>query len=82
MRRCEGCRDTRDGLAGKMDEGAGGQEAPPAGGPSQQGRRLCRETCCLHGVCVRVCVREHVNNQAHGSLCTCAREVAGLWALS
>ncbi|KAF5928735.1 hypothetical protein HPG69_016736 [Diceros bicornis minor] len=29
MRRCEGCGGTRDGLAGKMDEGAGGQWQTP-----------------------------------------------------
>lgn len=33
-------RGTRDRLAGKTDEGAGGQQAPPAGRADWPGRRL------------------------------------------
>ena len=40
MRRCEGYGGTRDRLAGKMDEGAGGQEVPRAGRADRLGKRL------------------------------------------
>lgn len=59
MRRCEGYEGTRDRLAGKMDEGAGGQQAPRAGRAGQPGRGVQGG--------LPACVRVHA--------CVCARAV-------
>lgn len=64
MRRCEGYEGTRDRLAGKMDEGAGGQQAPRAGRAGQPGRGVqgslpacVRVPACVCAcACLRVCV--------------------------
>lgn len=64
MRRCEEYQGTRDGLAGKMDEGAEGQEAPSAGRLAIQGGGCAgrhASMCGVEGGRVGACVSVHTH---------------------
>ena len=65
MRRCEGYGGARDGLAGKMDEGAGG----PAGASGGKGRPAGEEAVQRGAPVCEACVRESARAPMHTAAC-------------